>query len=145
MFSRRCSRWLRRQVQDVTDIAARARRLKRVSRRALVRQDRVGTRRPAPTFARCRPLLSCSTLQDLIAGSVSREATLPGTCGAGTPEAPGPAPVHARSTREDLVKTTPQGLAHDSSDEQITFELIFSSCGSRGYALFWRVVSTESR
>ena len=49
-------------------MAVRARLLKRVSRRALVRQDRVGTRRPAPTFARCRPLLPCSTLHDLIAG-----------------------------------------------------------------------------
>lgn len=72
MFSRRSSRLqrqrLQRQVQDVVDIAVCARHLKRVSRRALVRQDRVGTRRPAPTFARCRPLLSCSTLQDLIAG-----------------------------------------------------------------------------
>ena len=132
-------------MQDVVDIAVRARHLKRVSRRALVRQDRVGTRRPAPMFARCRPLLSCLTLQDLIAGKSLARGQLPSTCSAGAPEAPGPAPVYVRRSHEDLVKSIPQELAHDSSDEQITFELIFSSCGSRGYALFWRVVSTESR
>eukprot|EP00966_Prymnesium_polylepis_P096245 2230115-Prymnesium_polylepis.1 len=47
MFSRRSARLqrqrLQRQVKDVVDIAVRARHSKRVSRRALVRQDRVGT------------------------------------------------------------------------------------------------------
>eukprot|EP00966_Prymnesium_polylepis_P321228 7377532-Prymnesium_polylepis.2 len=137
MFSRRWSRWLQRQVQDVADIAARAQHLKRP--RVASCSGAPGPRGHQAAKSHVCPLSPAAVVLDLASpheGSASRARPRCRVRAAGAPEAPAPAPEHVRRTREDLVETIPQELAHDSSPTN-------RSRLGRPYAHVGGVVSTK--